>query len=143
LLWTLWIFFSQPPARDPPMTATSLPVVCSLDLQAWRAQPGLCSFWPRPHELAWSSQGPPQHCSQLLRVCRLRQLLRFSSFLKTSISLSTKIIIATIALRQLLQRVSALRQRLQLLRRMDCASYCNYCVYCGEIANSKLLGCRF
>ena len=55
-----------------------------------------------------------------------------------------EITIATIALRQLLRRVSALRQLLQLLRRwtapaiatiasMDCASYCNYCVYCGNV----------
>jgi hypothetical protein len=80
-----------------------------------------------------------------MRVCRLRQLLRFSSFFKSSTSLRKRII-ANNALPQLLQRVSALRQRLQLLRRMDCASYCNYCNYCdycGGMDNSKLLGCKF
>ena len=78
------------------------------------------SAWPisnsghYPMSSLWSSQGT-QHCSQLLRVCRLRQLLRFSPFLKPSISIREKTT-ATIALRQLLRRVSALRQLLQLLR---------------------------
>jgi len=49
-----------------------------------------------------------------MHVCRLRQLLRFSSFFKSSTSLRKRII-ANNALPQLLQRVSALRH--------DC-SYC-------------------